>query len=243
MADPTMTGTMQLPPDSTEDPRGFGGTPDPEPMEDADGNIPATEAEQLDYDLLTVRARKVMFGKGKNKILKMLGTSEAPAQAIGKVGSMLVKSLMTSAKESGREISGDVAINAGGEIANDLNDLGKANGVFVYDDPESEKSELADAMLWGVKYYGDGMLAANEISPEMQKLAQDEVEEGLTEEQGREPRKTPIAEGVAQAVGNASPAGPGQGLNMAPDIPDNPRSSMGQNPAGVVGGRMMPGGA
>jgi len=162
MADPTMTGTMQLPPDSTEDPRGFGGTPDPEPMEDADGNIPATEAEQLDYDLLTVRARKMMFGKGKNKILKMLGTSEAPAQAIGKVGSMLVKSLMTSAKESGREISGDVAINAGGEIANDLNDLGKANGVFVYDDEESEKSELADALLWGVKYYGDGMLAAGE---------------------------------------------------------------------------------
>ena len=45
---------MHAPPDSTENPRGFGGTPDPEPETDADGNEYATEDEQLDYDLLTV---------------------------------------------------------------------------------------------------------------------------------------------------------------------------------------------
>ena len=195
-----MDHSMHAPPDSTENPRGFGGTPDPEPETDADGNEYATEDEQLDYDLLTVRARKMIFGKGREKILKMLGTSESPAQGIGKVGSMLIKSLMESSKQAGREIAGDVAINAAAEIAKDLNDLGVANKIFQYDSPEDEEKELADAMLWGVKYYGDGMIANNEITPEMQKIAKQEVEEGLKSEGKSVPKKTPIAAGVAQAL-------------------------------------------
>lgn len=195
-----MDNAMHTPPNSTENPRGFGGTPDPEPETDDEGNELATEEEQLDYDLLTVRARKMMFGKGKEKILKMLGTSESPAHGIGKVGSMLIKSLMESSKQAGREIGGDVAINAAAEIVNDLNDLGKANNIFKYDSPEDEEKELADAMLYGVKFYGDGMLAAGEITPEMQKIAKQEVEEGLRSEGAGGPKQTPIAAGVGQAM-------------------------------------------
>ena len=198
---------MQAPPDSTENPRGFGGTPDPAPETDAEGNELASEDEQMDYDLLTIRARKMMFGQGKEKILKMLGTSETPAQGIGKVGSMLIKSLMESSKQAGREISGDVAINAAAEIANDLNDLGIANKVFQYDSPEDKEKELADAMLWGVKYYGDGMISNNEISPDMQKIAKQEVEEGLKSEGKSVPQQTPIAAGVSQAVNPAGVVG------------------------------------
>jgi len=196
---------MHAPPDSTENPRGFGGTPDPSPETDADGNEYATEDEQMDYDLLTIRARKMIFGQGREKILKMLGTSESPAKGIGKVGSMLVKSLMDASKQAGREIAGDVAIHAAGEIAGDLNDLGTANKVFQYDSPEDEEKELADAMLWGVKFYGDGMISANEISPEMQKIAKQEVEEGLESEGKSVPKKTPLAAGVSQAVNPQQP--------------------------------------
>jgi hypothetical protein len=194
-----MAESMQVPPNSTENPRGFGGTPDPEPETDADGNELATPDEQMDYDFLVVRARKMIFGKGKEKILKMLGTSESPAKAIGQVGSMLVKSLMDSSKQAGKEIAGDVAIHAAAEIADDLNELAKANNVFQYDSPEDEEKELADAMLWGVKFYGDGMIANKEITPEMKQMAQKEVEEGLASE-GSAPRQTPIAAGVGQAV-------------------------------------------
>ena len=135
----------------------------------------------------------------------MLGTSESPAKAMGKVGAMLIKSLTMSAKEKGRQIAPDAAIAAGTEIVDDLNELAKANGVFKYDSPEDEQQELSDSLLWGVKFYGDGMLANGEITPEFQKMAQQQVQEGLAEEGVSQP--TPIAAGVNQAMEQSTQTG------------------------------------
>ena len=109
---------MSLMQDATDTPRGFGDTE----MSDEDSEQP-TEAEQMDFDLLTVRARKMIFGQGKDNILKMLGSGESPAKAIGQVGAIILKTLMLAAKQSGREISADAAVNAAAEIAGDLNEL------------------------------------------------------------------------------------------------------------------------
>ncbi len=189
--------------DTTQNPRGFGGTSDPEVATNDDGDVKASPDEQMGYDLLTVRSRKMMFGKGREKILKLLGTGESPAKAMGQAGSMLIKSLMESSKQAGREISPETAINAATEIVEDLNDLAKANKVFQYDTPEDEQKELEEAMLWGVKFYGDGMIKSGEISPDMQKMAKQQVTEGLQEEQAKGPKKTPIAAGVGEAMTQA----------------------------------------
>lgn len=173
---------------TTENPRGFGGTPDPEPEVNEAGEELPTEEEQMDYDLLTIRGRKMIFGKGKEKILKLLGTAETPAQGIGQAGSMIIKSLMASSKQSGREIDGNTAMHAATEIATDLNDLAKKNGVFQYDSPEDEQQELEDAMLWGAKYYGDGALSTGEITPEWQAMAQKQMDEGIAEEVAKAPK-------------------------------------------------------
>jgi len=157
-----------------------------------------TEDEQLDYDLLTVRAQKIMFGSGRENILTMLGSSESPAKGLGKTASMLVKSLMESAKQSGRKIDGNTAIHAGAEIVEDLSALAKSAGVFEYDSPEEEKKQMEDAMLWGVKFYGDGMVASGEITPEFQSLAKKQMEEGLEKEGAMAPK--PKEDGVASAV-------------------------------------------
>ncbi len=189
---------METIPNATENPRGFGGRPDPEPVTNADGDELATDSEQMDYDLLTIRAKKMIFGKGREKILKMLGTSETPAKGLGQVAAMLIKSLMQSGKQKGREMAANAALEAGTEIIEDLNDLAKANNVFTYDSPEDEQKELDDAMLYGVKAFGDGMIQGGEITPEMQAMAQKEVDEGLAEEGA--PKQTPIAAAVGQAV-------------------------------------------
>lgn len=191
--------------DSTEQPRGFGGTPDP----DAGGENRATPEEQQDYELIAVRARKIIFGSGKEKILKMLGSSESPAKGMGKVGAMIIKALTTSGKEQGRDISPDAAINAAAVILDDLNSLAKAKNVFKYDDQESEDSELQDAMLWGVKFYGDGMVAKGEITPQFKKMARNEMVKGMAEEQEQGPKPKKMASAVNQAVNDQAMAGPG----------------------------------
>jgi hypothetical protein len=184
--------------DSTTDPRGFGGTKDPDPILNEDGEEAASEEEQMMYDFLTVRARKMIFGSGKEKILTLLGTGESPAQVMGQAGAMIMKSLVDSSKQAGRDIDTGIVINAGAEVVDDLNELGKANNIFQYDSDKDEEQQVTDALMYGAKYYGDGQIANGEITPEFQAQAQAEVDRGLAEE--GQPQKTPIAEGVGQAM-------------------------------------------
>jgi len=189
-------------PDETENARGFGGTADPEPETNKDGTVNATDEEQMQYDLLTVRARKMIFGPAKEKVLGMLGSSESPGKGMGQAGAMILKSLIDAAASKGMEINSDVGAEAGVDVVDDLNELGKSAGVFQYDDKESEAKELEDALLWGVKYYGEAMQSDGAITPEIQKQAQQITVEGLAEEQGAAPKKKsdPIKEGVGQAM-------------------------------------------
>ena len=189
--------------DTTENPRSFGDTSEPEGDEQS---LKATPEEQEDYELLTIRARKMIFGKTKEKVLSLLGSSQTPAEGIGKAGSLILKSLVSSAERSGREISPDAVINAGTAIAVDLNDLGKAKKVFQYDSPEEEEKQLKDGVLWGVKYYGDGMIKNGEITPDMQKMANQQVAQGIEEEQSKGPQKSKVASAVSEAV-NPAPQG------------------------------------
>jgi len=188
----------------TENPRAFGGEEDPE---SSSGDVQATPEEQMDYEFLATRARKMIFGKSKEKILTMLGSSETPAKGLGRAGSMIIKSLMMSSKQQGKDISTETAINAAAVVLTDLNDLAKANGVFKYDTPKDEETEMSEGMLWGIKFYGDGMIANGEITPELQKMAMDQVKSGIAEETAKGPQKTKVAEAVGQAV-----SGPPQGL-------------------------------
>ena len=184
-------------PDQTERPRGFGGTADPEPETNEDGSVNATEEEQMQYELLAVRARKMIFGPAKEDVLKMLGASESPAKGMGEAAAMILKSLIDAAAGKGMQINADVGTEAGTDVVDDLNELGKSAGVFQYDDKESEVKEMQDALLWGVKFYGEAMNA----SPEIQKQAQALTVEGLASEQPQTKKKSdPIAEGVSQAM-------------------------------------------
>lgn len=190
--------------DGTEKPRAFGGAPEVKPDLDEEGNELPTEDEQLDYDMLVVRARKMMYGKGRESVLKLLGSSEMPSKGMGQAGAMLIKTLVQSAKEQGREISPDAAISAGEEIIEDLNELAKANNVYEYESQEDEISEMQDAMLWGVKFYGDGTLQAGEVTPEMKQQASQFMKQGLEQERTNaeqsHPQKKPVAQAVSQAV-------------------------------------------
>jgi hypothetical protein len=187
-------------PDKTTDPRGFGKTPELPPEENEDGSVNATDEEQMQYDLLTVRARKMIFGPAKEEVLKVLGSSDTPAKGIGQAGAMLMKSLLMAAKNSGQQIGSEVAIEAGTEIADDLNELGKASGVFQYEDQEEEDMEMEDAMLWGVKFYGDGMVTSGEITPEIQKAAAQQTADSVAAEGAPKKKANPIGDAVGQAM-------------------------------------------
>ena len=195
--------------DELENPRNFGAgaetTNEPEEEWNTDEGEPATEDEQQDYDLLVIRAQKIMFGDGREKILTLLGSGESPAKSIGQAESMLIKSLRQSAKEQGRDISDEIALNAGAEIGEDLSELAKSAGVFKYDSEADELQELEDAMLWGVKLYGDGMIQSGEITPEIQQAAAKVTQENNQREydgapKPPKPKKNKVGDAVRQGI-------------------------------------------
>jgi hypothetical protein len=208
---------MQNFPDETGESRGFGDRQDPAPEPNEDGSIDATEEEQMQYDLLTVRARKMIFGPSKEKVLTMLGSSESPAKAIGQAGAMILKGLVDAAEAKGMAINSDVVSEAGSEVADDLNELGKSAGVFQFEDQAEEDAQMEEAMLWGAKFYGDGTQASNQLTPELQKTAEQLTVEGLAGDDGSggQTKQTPIAAGVSQAMAPPPQSGGLVSGNMA----------------------------
>ncbi len=188
---------------TTENPRGFGGTPDPV---SEDEKLQATDEEQEDYEMLVIRGRKIIFGENKEDLLEMMGSSEAPAKGLGQAASMIVKSLTSAAKEAGRDIGADAAINAGTMIVSELNELAVANNVFQYESQEDEDKEIKEGVLWGVKLYGDGMVESGELTPEITQAAKQQVTQGISEENTKNPQKTKMASAVGEAV-NQPPQG------------------------------------
>ena len=154
----------------------------------------------------------------------MLGSSERPSQGLGKVAAMLIKSLRQSAKQSSREISDEVALNAGAEIIEDLSDLAKSAGVYTYESEEDEKSELEDSMLWGVKFYGDGMIQSGEITPEMQAQATKITKEGTQREYDNAPK--PKEDKVRDGVRKGIVSGAAQGGMAGEEMHEMPDGSM-----------------
>ncbi len=188
---------------STNNTRGFGGRPDPD---GADEDIKATPEEQQDYEMLVIRGRKIIFGENKEQVLEMMGSSETPAKGLGQAAAMIIKSLTSAAKEAGRDIGPDAAINAGTIIVSELNELAIKNNVFQYESQEDEDSEIKDGVLWGVKLYGDGMVQQGELTPEITEEAKNLVKNGIAEDSGKKPQKNKMASAVGEAV-NPPPPG------------------------------------
>lgn len=187
---------------TTNNPRGFGGAPDPVSEEEKNK---ASPDEQKDYEMLVIRGRKIIFGENKDDLLEMMGSSEAPAKGLGQAASMIIKSLTSAAKEQGRDIGPDAAINAGTLIVTELNELAVNNGVFKYESQKDEDSEIKDGVLWGVKLYGDGMVQSGELTPEITEAAKAQVTQGIQENEQKGPQKNKMASAVGEAMNQPQP--------------------------------------
>jgi len=167
----------------TDKGRAFGKTPEPEEEINENGERPASEDEQLEYDMILARAEKYIFGKGKEQVLKLLGSGETPAQSIGQAAAMVIRLIGQAAKGSGKELRPAAMQEAGMDLVEDLSELGKVAGVFQFADEAEEQEQLEQAVFYGMKYYGEAMQKAGEITPEMQQQAQSQMDQGLAAEQ------------------------------------------------------------
>lgn len=170
--------------DEVKDTRAFGSTPEVEPETNDKGEVVASEEEQQAYDMVVSRGIKIIYGQGKDDILKLMGASESPGQGMGRVVANIVSVIYNQAKENGKEVPDDVLMHAGFELIQELSEYGTTKGVFEYENDKEEEQEIQDAVMWATKYFGESQQAAGKITPEMKQQAGMQVQKGLEEEQG-----------------------------------------------------------
>ena len=194
------------------EPRPFGKTQQEEPNEGSDGGgeVPASEEEQAQYELVVSRALSFMHGDGQEGVLKTLGSAETPAQGVGLVTAKFARMAKKSARDQGKDIDDEVLLNAASEIVEDLMELGQEAKVFQFEDEQEAQEQTEESLLWAMKYYGMEALEAGELDMEQAKQA---MQQGLAQEQqgggaaaqGDNPQ---VAEAVRTAI-NEKPKKPG----------------------------------
>ncbi|MCK4869521.1 MAG: hypothetical protein KAS93_00250 [Gammaproteobacteria bacterium] len=189
MPDENMQAEPTGQPPQSADQQAFGKTA---PIE-SDGET-ETEEEQQQYDMLVSRALNQMHGDGKSNIVNMLSVNKSPAKGMGQASALLLRGLVSSAKEAGTEITDKVIQAATIDIVEYLNELGEVTGVYEYTDDDEADSEMKDAIVMSVKNYTDAARKAGEITPEMENSAKKQLQTQHDKEAGQQaPAPSPVA--------------------------------------------------
>lgn len=196
-------------------PRGFGADQAPPPSGDPyEGeDQPATEEEQAQYDLVVARAVKFIHGEGRENTLKMMAAGAKPAEGVGTAAANIVKMIEQSAGKSGKAFADGVLFHAGAEIVEELMEFGEQAGVFEFRDDAEAQQEMDESIMYALKAYGEGGLAAGTIPQEEIDSSKKYMQEGIAREEanGTAPplpaelqQQAPnpaVQQGVQQAMG------------------------------------------
>ena len=176
----------------------------------------ASQEEQQAYDLIVGNAIKIMADSHHDQIMdniRQMGQGRAkPWQAIGRMGHMLTSSIAQKAIAQGAKVNGDVLLNAGAEIIEQLMELAEANNIFSFTEEEYQEHQqmaLQEAARLYAQDMKDREFDRGALAKEMSELQEmeargfdfgslDQVGPGPVEVQGR---MNPIAAGIQRGMG------------------------------------------
>lgn len=127
----------ELPPEVA--PNGVEDLSNEEAQDNADGVDQATPEEQAQYEQIVAQAMNLIYGETvTTAILKMLQGEGDPIEGLAQTASTVILRTLQSGDQAGVKFSGDVVLNAGTEIFEDLANLSKEAGIKDFEaDPEA----------------------------------------------------------------------------------------------------------
>ena len=159
----------------------------PAPGDQDESNV--TPEEQAEYDQFVTNGMKLMYSEETlPKVLESIAGDGNPIEGLGTALAMLVMRVEDSAKDSGREISGDVKLNAATELLEQMAELATEAGIHDFS-PE----DMEVALFHGLDVYREtraqqGELPVDELTEDMAQIVKadqqgriDEVVPGLKE--------------------------------------------------------------
>lgn len=162
-----------------------------------------TPEEQRLYDTVVLAAQSLIYADVSRKMVVQKLRDEGrenPAFAIGHTAAMLMLSIRGNAEDQGVEIPDDILLAAGQEIVADLLDIAQAARLVTKADRDKVYEQ---AVLEGVRAFGEDELRNKRITPELQSKAKAQMHRWLS--QKGEASNAP-------QVGGARPPARGGGL-------------------------------
>lgn len=109
---------------------------------DLGGAEMATPEEQDAYDRFVARSLELIYGDGFERVLEMLRGGDDPVNGLAVTAATIVARVMDAAEKAGAVPSGDVLLNAGAEVFEDLAELSTKAGIFDF---ASDKEQFEGA--------------------------------------------------------------------------------------------------
>jgi hypothetical protein len=147
-----------------------------------DDQKPVDPQEQALYDKVMQAALTQLYGDDTTHqgiVTALKGDPKNLAQTVGHIAAMMLRSIVGNAKKSGVEIPEDVVFNAGLEVVAEIVTIAEA--MKLVDEAGGQKL-FQDAIMYGTKSYGEAMLNAGEVTPEMQQQAKQTIAQNAAAE-------------------------------------------------------------
>lgn len=158
--------------------------------------------EQAEYDEFVTNGMKLIYSENTmDQVLQTIESDGDPVQGLGNAVATVIMRLEDSAEKGGREISGDVKLNAATELLEQMADLAKEAGIHDF-----SEQELEAALYRGLDTY-------REARQEQGRLPKEELTEDFAEliEADREGRVDEVVPGLEEYARQRAPEGAGGG--------------------------------
>ena len=155
----------------------------------------APENEQKIYDYVVNAGMAMMYNKKMtDKIIGMLQSAQDLPTTIGRIVNMIGDAIQQKAK--GQQIPEDVLYHAAGELIDLIVELAEKAGIQVSEDT-AEMAFYKTMEIWADANPDKAMADVDGLKRDFEELPP----EAIKDVEARFMRKTPVAEGVSQALG------------------------------------------
>jgi hypothetical protein len=99
-----------------------------------------TPEEQQEYELFVSKGQELIYGDSFDSILERLRADEDPVQALANTIVQVVRRLVVSSRDAGKDFAGDLVYQGGSELIEDLANTMDAAGIHTFTEQELEKT-------------------------------------------------------------------------------------------------------
>jgi len=118
------------------------------------------------YLVMVSNAKEYLYGSGEQQVLEQLSGGEDIAMEAAKITVDLMKQLLGTAQEAGKQIEPGILFEVAADIVNEQFNIAMANGVWEPTSDKDAEETQSKALVYAAKMYAEEMAQNGEGDPQ-----------------------------------------------------------------------------